>query len=75
MITWISVKDGLPKTHKEVIDGVECNTSGLILIWDNDEEEPLGVGVYEDGKFYISGVGTEKVTHWSYINRPDGHLI
>ncbi len=76
MITWISVKDRLPKTHKEVDeDGVEYNTSDLILVWDNDEEEPLGVGVYEDGKFYIGGVSSENVTHWAHINRPDGHLI
>lgn len=76
MITWISVKDKLPKTHKEVDeDGVEYNTSNLILVWDNDEDEPLGVGTYEDGKFYINGLGVKNVTHWAHINRPDGHLI
>lgn len=76
MITWISVKDKLPKTHKEINDdGVEYVTSNLILIWDNNEEEPLGVGVYEDGQFCIDGLGVKNVTHWAHINRPDGNLI
>ena len=76
MISWISVKDRPPKTHKEVDeDGYEYDISSLILVWDDDEDEPLGVGVYEDGKFYINGVATYTVTHWAHINRPDGHLL
>lgn len=49
--------------------------SNPILVWDNDEDTPLGVGVYEDGKYYINGVATYTATHWAYINKPDGHIL
>ena len=76
MIEWISIDEELPKMHIEIDDdGREFETSNLILIWDGYEEQPLGVGVYEDGVFYIEGLGTHKAEYWAYINKPDGDIL
>ena len=76
MITWIPVKERLPKTHSAVdSEGLNYITSDMVLVWDGDKDCSLGVGCYEDGRWFIDGIGSDEVTHWAHINKPDGHLL
>lgn len=76
MITWIPISQELPKVYKRVDDdGNKYESSNIILIWDGDEQQPLGIGCLEDGKFYIEGLVAEDAKYWAYVNTPDGYIL
>ena len=78
MITWIPIEQGLPKEKDRIGEcGEEYTSSDMVLVYTSDPEDPISLGCIEDGQWFIDGVagfGIE-VTHWSLINRPDGHLL
>ena len=78
MITWIPVEKELPKQLDKIDeDGHPYKSSNMVLIWTKDKEQPLDVGCFEDDKWFIHGIGgyDSTVTHWAFINEPDGHLL
>lgn len=76
MITWIPVQQELPKMHKAIDgDGREYQISHMLLLWDGADDRPIAVGCLEDGQWYSDGLLCNKVTHWAYINEPDGHIL
>ena len=79
MITWIPVDKDLPKQIERVdSDGVKYKSSNTVLVWTTDKESPVDCGNLEDDKWFIHGImgyDGPKVTHWAYINGPDGHLL
>lgn len=76
MIAWIPSKKRIPKVYKRIDeDGKPYESSNQILIWTTDVDEPIGVGCYEDGMFYINGIGVHDVEYWAYITTPDGHIL
>lgn len=74
MISWTK-KDYPPPMHKAIDgDGREYQVSKPLILWTNNILHPITFGVYEDGRYFPdSGIDLE-VTHWAYINKPDGHL-
>ena len=76
MITWIPVDKALPKQIKRIDeDGYEYKSSNQLLVWTSDEEKPIAIGCYEDDAWYVDGVGGYTVTHWAFINQPDGRFL
>lgn len=78
MITWIPVEKDLPKQIPNFDDdGNEFKSSDVVLIWTTDKDEPIALGCYQDDKWFVNGIANngETVTHWAFINGPDGHLL
>lgn len=78
MIKWIIADKHPPQMHEETDSfGEKYMTSKTLLLYTDDREEPVHLGTYEEGRWAVEGVfePAPKVTHWAYINQPDGHLL
>lgn len=77
MITWISVKEGLPKLHQKEIyrDGTSEYVSKFVFVHTKNEEKPVDVGYLEGNRWVVGDIYRDDVTHWAHINLPNGHLL
>lgn len=76
MIDWISVNTLLPTTYEDKDeDGIIHKRSYPVLVWDGSDDEPIAIGVYEDGKWYAFGIAQYGITHWATLYDPNGNII
>ena len=80
MITWINAKKEQPKEKPRTDDdGYKYTSSDMVLLWTTSAINPLALGCYEGGEWYINSCGEknryDKVLYWAMINDPEGHLV
>ena len=75
-INWISVQRLLPiEKPRRDEDGYSYTASDAVLVWDGDPKEPIALGCLQEGKWYANGVGQPDITHWAYLNDPQGNPV
>lgn len=75
MITWISVKERLPKLQQREINGSLYDVSQFVLVHTKNEEKPVDIGYLEGNRWVSGDIYRDDVTHWAHINLPNGHLL